>query len=297
VSSLVNGFEVRRFLRRWVVVAVAGLSATTVIGAMPPAVAGTVLYDNTGNPLNTFYAAQGGAEALDDLHLVSAGRVDSLVFEYFDPAVGGTLTATASIYDNPGGFDLGGPLLAGPFVAASLPRGRKAVAIALPVGLNVGADLWVGIRFSSTTAGVVLHDVPSIGSSHDLYLENGGFYWFGGDPRANFGIRLAGTSAAVAVGDGPAPLRVELAPALPNPFHDEATLRFTIERAGPVRLDVYDVSGRHVRALVNEVREAGPHTARWSGRDDEGRPARAGVYFVRLASAGGVAIQKVLFTP
>jgi flagellar hook assembly protein FlgD len=106
-----------------------------------------------------------------------------------------------------------------------------------------------------------------------------------------------GTSAAVAVGDGAELPGASLSPALPNPFRDEATLRFTIDRAGPVRLDGYDVSGRHVRALVNEVRKAGLHSARWSGRDDSGRIARAGVYFVRLEFAAGVSSRRVVFTP
>ena len=43
--------------------------------------AAVILYDNTGNPANTYYAAQGGAEAIDDLHMNGAGRVDSLVVE------------------------------------------------------------------------------------------------------------------------------------------------------------------------------------------------------------------------
>jgi hypothetical protein len=137
-------------------VAVVGLPATATGGAVPAALAATVLHDNTDNPANTFYAAQGGAEALDDLHLISAGRVDSLVFEHDDPAIGETFSATA------------------------LPRGRRSGAIALPDGLNAGTDLWVGVRFSSATAGLILQDVPSVGSSHDVYLENGAFYWFGG---------------------------------------------------------------------------------------------------------------------
>ena len=32
--------------------------------------------------------------------------------------------------------------------------------------------------------------MPSIGSSHDLYVEGGLFYSFGGHPKANFALRL-----------------------------------------------------------------------------------------------------------
>ncbi len=288
-----NRAGAHRPVRRWL----GAFALLFACGATPAALAGTVLYDNTGNPADTYYAAQGGAEALDDLHLASAGRIDSLVIEYFDPASGGAFTATAAVYDNPGGLDLGSSLLAGPFVTGELLRGRGRVAIALPGGLEVGPALWVGVRFSSGTAGMILNDLPSVGGSHDVYLENGGLYWFGGAPKANFGLRLVGTSGTVAVETGAPPPGVSLAPALPSPFRHETTLRFTIARPGPVRLDVFDVSGSRVRALLNESREAGPHTTRWSGRDDSGEHAPAGIYLVRLESGGSVAVRKVLFTP
>ena len=273
------------------------LAATLTAVVVRPSAAAVILYDNTGNPANTYYAAQGGAEAIDDLHLNGAGRIDSLVFEYYDPALGGTITATANVYRNPGALDLDTPLLAGPFVTTPLARGRGRVAIAIPTGLAVDAALWVGIRFSSSTAGVILRDLPSVGSSHDLYFENGGSYWFGGAPKANFAVRLVGTSLALDVHGDMHAKSLELAPALPNPFREAATLRYTVERAGPVRLAVYDVSGRLVQSLVNRVVEAGEHVAIWSGRDGTGRIANAGLYLVRLESGDHIALRKVLFTP
>ncbi len=152
--------------------------------------AGGTLYDNTGNPDNTYYAGQGGAEAIDDLHLVRGGSVDTLVFEYYDPAVGGTLSATVTIYGNPGGLDLGTTPLAGPYTVSGLARGRQIVAVPLPDAPVVGTDVWVGVQFSSATAGWIINNVPSVGVSHDLYLENGNLFSFGGDPKANFAVRL-----------------------------------------------------------------------------------------------------------
>lgn len=258
--------------------------------------AGTRLYDNTGNPANTYYSSQGGAEAIDDLHFASGGSLDTLAFEYYDPAVGGTLSATVNLYANPGGLDLGTTPLAGPYVVGGLPRGRKTATIPLPQSLGVGASIWMGVQFTSTTAGLILNSVPSVGSSHDLYLENGGFYWFGGSPKANFGIRLVGNSTPLAVGDRPEPNRVAL-DARPNPFAGRTTLDYTIDRRGPVRLDVLDVSGRRVRSLVNAVREPGHYTEFWSGQDAAGRVQRAGVYFVRLESATKVTFRRMVLTP
>jgi hypothetical protein len=180
------------------------------------------------------------------------------VFEYYDPAVGGTLSATATLYANPGGLDLGTSPLAGPFVRNGLPRGRGRVAIPMSLGLAAITDLWVGVQFSSATAGLIIRSTPSIGSSHDFYLENGGFYWFGGEPRANFGVRIVGSPAVLPVGGGSEPTAATLAPA-------------------------------------QREREAGHHAERWSGRDDAGRLVEAGVYFVRLESSSGVITRSVSF--
>ena len=68
----------------------------------------------------------------------------------------------------------------------------------------------------------------------------------------------------------------------PNPFSRETVLRYRLERAGLVRLHVFDPSGRRVAALVDGSRAAGPHDVVWSGRDQKGRRLPPGVYFYRL---------------
>jgi hypothetical protein len=52
--------------------------------------------------------------------------------------------------------------------------------------------------------------------------------------------------------------------------------------AGPVQLDIYDVSGHRVRGLVNGNFTAGRHRILWDGRDDHGHTAASGIYFYRL---------------
>jgi len=76
--------------------------------------------------------------------------------------------------------------------------------------------------------------------------------------------------------------------AMPNPFRESVDLGFTMERSGPVRVDVLDVRGRMVRRLVDGTRDVGRHSLSWSGRDRTGRPVAAGVYFVRTERAGEV---------
>jgi flagellar hook assembly protein FlgD len=49
---------------------------------------------------------------------------------------------------------------------------------------------------------------------------------------------------------------------------------------------VFDLGGRLVRTLHRGPLAAGPHAFEWNGRDQAGRRAAAGVYFVVFDSPG-----------
>jgi FlgD Ig-like domain len=74
--------------------------------------------------------------------------------------------------------------------------------------------------------------------------------------------------------------------ARPNPFSGATEIAFAVPEAGRVSLRVYDAAGRLVRTLVDGPREAGVARVSWDGRDQAGRGARSGIYFVRLSAAG-----------
>jgi hypothetical protein len=78
------------------------------------------------------------------------------------------------------------------------------------------------------------------------------------------------------------PLSFVLHPSRPNPFNPQAEIRYQLPGSSPVQLTVYDVSGRALRVLVNEVKPAGVHEAVWDGTDEEGTAMASGVYFYRL---------------
>jgi hypothetical protein len=91
----------------------------------------------------------------------------------------------------------------------------------------------------------------------------------------------------------PLPLRVQLEPSYPNPFNPETRIAFLLPHPALVSLRVYAVSGRVVRTLADGLREAGPHQLLWDGRDDRGRPAPSGTYFLRLAADGSIQTRKL----
>jgi hypothetical protein len=75
---------------------------------------------------------------------------------------------------------------------------------------------------------------------------------------------------------------------------DGTRIEFGVANAGPVELVVYDVAGRRVRMLVNEVLSAGRHERTWDGRDSAGSRAAAGVYILRLEAAERVLTRKLV---
>jgi len=65
-----------------------------------------------------------------------------------------------------------------------------------------------------------------------------------------------------------------------------ANLRFMLPAEERVRLDLYDVAGRHLSTLMDESRAAGEHEIAWDGTTGYGH-ARPGVYFARLQTPEG----------
>jgi hypothetical protein len=71
-------------------------------------------------------------------------------------------------------------------------------------------------------------------------------------------------------------------------------LEFVVPSASRVSLKVYDVQGRVVRALMDQDAEAGPFSAQWDGRADDGARMGRGVYFARLVAGGQTSERKLV---
>ena len=72
----------------------------------------------------------------------------------------------------------------------------------------------------------------------------------------------------------------------PNPCAGKTTLFFGTDVNGPVRATVFDHTGRMVRLLLDGNLSPGPHSLRWDGRDDQGRPVATGIYLARVSAMG-----------
>ncbi len=76
----------------------------------------------------------------------------------------------------------------------------------------------------------------------------------------------------------------------PNPFNPETTISFQIPQKSHVELQVYDVTGRLVRTLIDGEMRTGVHQVQFNG---EG--LASGIYFYRLTANDYKAYGKMLF--
>ncbi len=70
----------------------------------------------------------------------------------------------------------------------------------------------------------------------------------------------------------------------PNPFNPSTRITYQVPADDRVTLDVYDVSGKLVSRLVDNVQKAGNHSVDWNGTNSYGGDVSSGTYFYRLTS-------------
>ncbi len=77
----------------------------------------------------------------------------------------------------------------------------------------------------------------------------------------------------------------------PNPFNPTTSIEFTLPEASQVSLEIYNLLGQKVRALVSGYVAAGYIKTQWDGLDQMGSELSSGTYIYRL-KAGDLSISK-----
>ncbi len=183
-------------------------------------------------------------------------------FWKFTPAVGTRGDASLSVY---------GPRVLEP----AFTYGTRADSLA-------GSDIWgeSATGWNGTTGVEEFSMTPQLTGEHLLYVYQKGSQGVSGTLRVD-------APALVGVGEGGA--RLGFAAPRPSPSGAGQAVRFSFDMpatGGPARLVIYNAAGRAVRALVDGVLPAGPATATWDGRAEQGGAAAPGIYFARLERAG-----------
>jgi len=107
-------------------------------------------------------------------------------------------------------------------------------------------------------------------------------------------VKVGNAARSLAQSSGPGGLSLRLASS--SPSRGGMSFRFAIPADGAVRLAIYDIQGRRVATVLDQTLAAGSRTARWDGRDIQGKLVASGAYFAKLEAAGEAQMQKLLVT-
>ncbi|MFA6618555.1 MAG: T9SS type A sorting domain-containing protein [Candidatus Neomarinimicrobiota bacterium] len=159
--------------------------------------------------------------------------------------------------------------------------------------LRDGESVWIGVK--GATAG----DYPAWLSADNQSAFSGmsamqvpGGNWASTAPYLMANPLIRGyfdtDIDTTAIADVPVPSKYALAQNYPNPFNPVTTIHFELKNSGMTKLDIFDVTGRHVRTLLNGTVDAGAYDLRF-----DASALSSGIYFYRLTSGSFTDIKKM----
>ncbi len=80
------------------------------------------------------------------------------------------------------------------------------------------------------------------------------------------------------------PREFELSQNYPNPFNPATTISYALPERSHVALAIYDLNGRLVKTLVNEIQPVGDYSVVWDGTNEAGESVPSGLYFYQISA-------------
>jgi hypothetical protein len=102
-------------------------------------------------------------------------------------------------------------------------------------------------------------------------------------------IRSAGGDAPIETPSSKEITKPTLYPIHPNPFNPSTTISFDLPERTHLELAVYDILGRRVAILLNDVRERGSHSIQF-----DGSKLASGIYFCQLRTQTAMITRKMI---
>lgn len=106
-------------------------------------------------------------------------------------------------------------------------------------------------------------------------------------------INLQGEGTGTSNGNS-LPLITQVGQNYPNPFNPSTTIEFSLTQSEKVSLIVYNIKGKKVKTLVDEIMAPEKYSINWQGTDEDGKQVSSGVYFYRFQAGNKNVIKKML---
>ena len=121
-----------------------------------------------------------------------------------------------------------------------------------------------------------------------IAIDSHGNKWIGTDSGGLAVYREEGVIVSVdEMESGVEPSAFSLSQNYPNPFNPRTTINYRLDQPGMVNLVIYDLLGRKVTTLVDEMKTPGSHAVTW---DADG--LASGVYFYRIEYGGSKVLKQ-----
>ena len=146
-----------------------------------------------------------------------------------------------------------------------------------------GNQIYTVTYNNSSTGFEYVYDL-ALGKNGDLYLTGE----FSANGRCYGTVKFSPVITGIEVNNYN-PFEYKLEQNYPNPFNPVTHLEFGISKLGFVSLKVYDILGKEVKALVNEIRPAGTYSVSFDGSN-----LSSGVYYYRLESGSFTEVKRMV---
>ena len=155
--------------------------------------------------------------------------------------------------------------------------------------IQVSSDFWIGIEASSDLRPIGLDtsidlEVSKIKSQNNSWESVGG----------NIGFQVSldcndDCPDSLSLNSVSNPIKYEISQIYPNPFNPNVNIKYKISKLSKVELSIYDLNGRMVNKLVDDILLPGSHTSTWESIGISGKKVSSGLYFVELKVGGNTA--------
>jgi hypothetical protein len=134
-----------------------------------------------------------------------------------------------------------------------------------------------GNMLPDTVKNVTINNASGVTASKQLTITDT-LFLKSGTLKGPFAARVTVTGSTGVQENRPSiPREFSLEQNYPNPFNPSTTITFQVAREGFVSVKVYDVLGKEVSTLVNEVKQAGTYGATWNAAG-----FGSGIYFCTM---------------
>lgn len=80
----------------------------------------------------------------------------------------------------------------------------------------------------------------------------------------------------------------------PNPFNPETKIKYILPQRSKVILKIYNILGKEIRTLIDEVKPSGSFEALWDSKDDAGLKVTSGIYLYRIQAENFTSTRKMI---